>query len=299
MLSISSWPIPLPTDLPVPIQKFSTNRATLAYRESGAQSANHVLIWIHGLPLDSRFWTAQYERFSSSGSYRNIFVDLRGYGTSSSKLPTDIDLDVTQLYCDDLLALLDHLQIKSASLIGFASAAHVALRFSAQNPNRARSLVLMNGSPRFKVDETSRDYNFGFPPIVLEKFRSASREGIEQLADMVLDPTTVFQDLSAEDALKVGSWMREMAHDAGIETLRGFFEGIVNDDDRHLIPKIMAPALLLASSLGKEVPTQTGLYLRKRLRNALLVEIPDADHFFPVTRPAIVNELIDGFLVTV
>lgn len=112
MLSISSCLFPLRTNLPAPIKSFSFNGATLAYRESGAPSANHVLVWIHGLPLDSRFWTAQYDRFSVSGLHRNFFVELRGYGTSSSKLPTDINLDVTQLYCDDLLTLLGRLQIK-------------------------------------------------------------------------------------------------------------------------------------------------------------------------------------------
>ncbi|CAL5868000.1 uncharacterized protein PFLUO_LOCUS2223 [Penicillium psychrofluorescens] len=149
------------------------------------------------------------------------------------------------------------------------------------------------------MDETSQDYNFGFAPAALEKLRLTGRASFEKLVDMVLDPSTVFQDLSAEDAAKVGSWMREMARDAGIETLRGFFEGIVNDDDRHLVPEIAATGLLLVSSLGKEVPTQTGLYLRKNLPQALPVEFPDADHFFPVTRPAIVNELMEGFLATV
>lgn len=296
--TISSFPHPLRTDLPAPIKTFEANGGVLAYRESGARGSSSPIVWVHGLPLDSRFWTAQYDRFSSS--YHNIFVDLRGYG-SSSKLPTDVT-DVTQLYCEDLLAFLEHLQIERANLVGFASAGHVSLRFAALNPSRVNSLVLINGSPRFKPDDTSSDYNFGFSEDSIQNDfvkRMNSNDGLQAICNVVLDPATLFQDLSAEDAAKVSGWTRVMAYNAGLDTLRGFFEHIVHDDDRHLVPQITAPTLLLASSLGKEVPTQTALFLRKHLQHAVLAEVSGAGHFLPVTRPLVVNELIDSFLKTV
>jgi non-heme chloroperoxidase len=68
------------------------------------------------------------------------------------------------------------------------------------------------------------------------------------------------------------------------------------DDDRHLVPQILAPKLLISSSLGKEVPSQSRIYLRNHLKKANMVEIPDAGHFSFITRPSLVNALIDGFL---
>jgi pimeloyl-ACP methyl ester carboxylesterase len=289
--TISSCPFPLQTDLPVSVKTVNKNGGVLAYRESGPLNGLPI-IWIHGLPLDSRSWTAQFDHFSKD--FHNIFVDLRGYG-SSSKLPLSVT-DVTQLYCDDLLALAEHLKLPPATIVGFASAGHIALRFSAQNPSHVSNLVLLNGSPRFKRNNT--DYAFGFSDEQInDHFLAAARSGgIEALADRVLDPTMVFQDLSSADGAKVDSWFRDMCYNAGVDTLRGFFAHMVNDDDRHLVPLIEAPTLLLSSSLGKEVPAQTALFLRQHLQNARLVEIPDADHFFHVTRPVVVNELISAFL---
>ncbi|KAH8703384.1 hypothetical protein BGW36DRAFT_457673 [Talaromyces proteolyticus] len=291
--TISSCPYPLGTDLPATIRTIKVNGGTLAYRENGPSNGQTV-IWIHGLPLDSRSWAAQFDYFSDK--YQNIFVDLRGYG-SSSKLPSGIT-DITQLYCDDILALMNHLNISSAAMVGFASAGHVALRFSAQNPGRISKLVVLNGSPRFKRNAT--DYTFGFSDTQIQDhfLAAADSGGVEALADAILDPVVVFQDLNASDAEKVSSWFRVMCYNAGLDTLLGFFRGIVNDDDRHWVPFIRAPVLILSSSLGKEVPAQTAMYLRQHIQKSKLVEIPDADHFLHITRPVIVNQLIGGFLAS-
>ncbi|KAJ5620148.1 hypothetical protein N7510_004132 [Penicillium lagena] len=291
--TIASCPYPLCTDLPAAIQTFDVHNGRLAYRIGGSPGAQPI-VWIHGLPLDSRSWSAQYEHFV--GKFYNVFIDLRGYG-ASSKLPKDA-CNVTQIYCDDLLALMDHLSLPKASIVGFASAGHVALRFAAQHPTRVTGLVTLNGSPRFKRNDT--DYPVGFSDAhINDHFVAAGRlGGIKGLTDKVLDPAVVFQDLSTEDAAKVANWFREMSFKAGVNTVLCFFQDIANDDDRELMPLITAPTLLLSSSLGKEVPAQTALYLRQQIRDARLVEIPDADHFFHVTRPVVVNELIMGFLST-
>jgi pimeloyl-ACP methyl ester carboxylesterase len=295
-ISIASWKRPLATDLPeAPIQYFMAgDQGKLAYRTSGSPQ-DQPIVWIHGLPLDSRSWVAQYDSFSEG--FYNVFLDLRGYG-DSTKLPKNVS-DVTQVYCNDLAALIDHLNLPAATLVGFASAGHVALRFSGQNPQRVKSLVLLNGSPCFK--RQGPDYTWGFTDEQINNhFLSPARaDGLQSLLSQVLDPSVVFQELGSDDAETISSWFRVMAEKAGLDTLLGFFEHMVNDDDRHLIPSITAPTLILSSSMGKEVPAQTACYLRGRISNSKLVEIPDADHFFHVTRPVFVNEAIRSFLSTI
>jgi non-heme chloroperoxidase len=63
--------------------------AVLAYFRAGHGKV--PVVWLHGLPLDSRSWSAQRAHFDPLA--RNIFVDLRGYG-ASSRLPADC-ADVT------------------------------------------------------------------------------------------------------------------------------------------------------------------------------------------------------------
>ena len=117
-------------------QYLDVDDARLAHYIAGR--GEETVVWLHGLPLDSRSWQAQREYFDLLAC--NVFVDLRGYG-ASSKLPPDFS-DVTQLYTDDLDRLLMHLDLRGMALIGFASAGHVALRFAAQHPDRLAKLAV-------------------------------------------------------------------------------------------------------------------------------------------------------------
>ncbi len=123
------------TDFVPPYKTLAVPGGRLAWWEAGA--GDRTVVWVHGLPLDSRSWEPQRRHFEPL--CRNIFIDLRGYG-QSSKLP-DGTKDVTGLYCNDLQALFDALEIDGATLVGFASAGHVALRFAAQNSQRVGKLV--------------------------------------------------------------------------------------------------------------------------------------------------------------
>ncbi|PMD37485.1 alpha/beta-hydrolase [Hyaloscypha variabilis F] len=271
-----------------PSQKCTFGDAEIAFREEG--SGKQTIIWVHGLPLDSRSWAAQRLHFAKG--YHNVYLDLREYG-ESSKLPDEVQ-DVTQVYCDDIKTLMDHLFIQRAHLVGFASAGHVALRFAAQNPARIQKLVTINGTPRFRRGE---DWPWGFSEEAIGLFTSAAaRDGIRGITAAVLNPSVVFRELSSVEAQKVKAWFEKMSHNAGTKTLLGFFNHISRDDDRHLVPQILAPTLLITGSMSQEVPSQSAMYLRQKIKDARMVEIPDADHFAFITRPVIVNALIEGFL---
>lgn len=243
----------------------------IAFWEEG--HGNQTIIWIHGLPLASQSWGAQRRHFSNY--YRNIYIDLRGYG-ESSKLPANVE-DVTDLYCNDLRTLMDHLKLDRAHIVGFASAGHMALRFAAQNPARIEKLVTINGAALFRQ---RGDWPWGFSDELMDQFTTAAaRGGIEDITDMILNPDIVFRDLSHDDAQKVIYWFRQMSLKAGVQTLLGFFNHISRDDDRHMMSSIYAPTLLISGSLGQEVPSQSGLYLRQKIPDARLVELSGADHF--------------------
>nr|WSZ20544.1 alpha/beta fold hydrolase [Streptomyces canus] len=122
----------------------------IAYYETG--TGHHPVVWVHGLPLDSRSWAAQQEFFDPHA--HNVFLDLRGYG-ASDKLPPAVD-SVTALYTADLAALITHLGLQSPTVIGFASAGHVALRFAAQHPQLLGKLAVLNGSPNSVAATTGR-----------------------------------------------------------------------------------------------------------------------------------------------
>lgn len=268
-------------------RKLTVENGEIAWWEVG--EGDETLVWVHGLPLDSRSWEAQRRYFS--GRCRNLFLDLGGYG-QSTKLPSGTK-DVTALYCADLVALLDHLNLSSVMLVGFASAGHVALRFAAIHPERVAKLVTINASPRFRRDA---DWPWGFSDEGIDHFVRPLRErGIEGITDAVLDPDTVFRDLSVADAKRLRDWFRPMSLQAGPDTLMGFFDGISRDDDRHLLGSVQASTLLIVGTVGQEVPTDVGLFIRQNIRKARLIELPGVDHFSFATRPDLINAIIDDF----
>lgn len=262
----------------------------IAYYESGA--GERTVVWVHGLPLDSRSWAAQQEFFD--GRTRNVFLDLRGYG-ASDKLPAGTE-SVTALYVADLATLVQRLGLERPDVVGFASAGHVALRFAAQHPALVRRLAVLNGSPRFR---RGADWPYGFSEEGIAHFTdAAARGGIDAITDAVLDPGVVFVDVDAARAAELGAWFREMSVRAGVDTLLGFFENISLDDDRAFLPRIKAPTLLMTSTIGQEVPSGVSLHLRTTIPDARLAELPGADHFAFATRPDLVNRLLESFLLS-
>ncbi len=266
-------------------QMLAVEGGTLAWWEQGR--GDDTIVWLHGLPLDSRSWELQRRHFAPL--CRNVFLDLRGYGRSTALPDTE---DVTCLYCRDLLALLDALRLRVVTLIGFASAGHVALRFAALHRDRVGKLVAINASPCFRAGE---DWPWGFDADGIARFARLLESGVASATDAILDPRRVFRDVGQAEAEELVAFFRPMSLLAGADTLRGFFDGIAGDDDRALLKGIGCPTLLIASVLGQEVPAEVALFMRRNLLRARLVEIAGADHFAFATRPDLVNGVIEDF----
>jgi len=107
--------------------------ARLAYDAAGD---GPPLILIHGFTLDRRMWDSQMAALT--GVARVIRYDLRGFGGSS--LPDD----QRYRHTDDLAALMDHLGIEQADLMGLSLGGAVAVDFALAHPARVRSLILLD-----------------------------------------------------------------------------------------------------------------------------------------------------------
>tara|TARA_R110001592_G_scaffold363396_3_gene687797 strand:- start:9312 stop:10190 length:879 start_codon:yes stop_codon:yes gene_type:complete len=248
-----------------------------------------VIVWVHGLPLNSSSWHAQLCHFNQN--FLNICLDLRGYGQSSA-LP-DTNSSITDLYCDDLLLLFDTLKLRQVTLVGFASAGHIAMRFAANNPNLISKLVIINGSPKFLADKS---WPYGFEEQDLKDAISAidAAKTTEDLAQLILDPA--LGEACALQIRQIRAWFTGMLAQARKDTLKAFFSNIAYDDDRELIGNITAPTLIISSKLGKEVPSATALFIRNAIENSQLFEINGIDHFAFATQASLINAVIDQFM---
>jgi pimeloyl-ACP methyl ester carboxylesterase len=105
--------------------------ASHLYYEVHGQGPPVVLI--HGGNLDSGMWDGDVEHLSSR--FRVITYDVRPYGRSGPATPD-------YAWHEDLRALLDHLKIERADLVGLSLGARLAINFALAHPSRVDRLVL-------------------------------------------------------------------------------------------------------------------------------------------------------------
>jgi len=111
----------------------TVNNTQLYYEEAGAGPA---VVLIHGFTLDTRMWDDQF--LPLADHHRVVRYDLRGFGKSA--VPTG----ERYAHVADLRALLDHLGIEQAALVGLSKGGGVALDFAQAHPARVPGVALVD-----------------------------------------------------------------------------------------------------------------------------------------------------------
>ena len=107
------------------------NGARIHYERAGS---GMPVIMLHAGVADQRMWEPQVSAFAEK--FEVIRPDRRGFGLSD--LPAEPWSPV-----DDLLALMDHLSLKPAHLVGCSVGAMLAIDFALDHPERVSKLVLV------------------------------------------------------------------------------------------------------------------------------------------------------------
>jgi pimeloyl-ACP methyl ester carboxylesterase len=130
--------------------------AYMDVRPSGPDQGKAVVL-LHGKNFYGSYWQNTIKALTTAG-YRVIVPDQIGFGKSPKP-----DL----CYSFDLLAantakLLDHLEIKTAAVVGHSMGGMLAVRFARTYPDRTASLILANPIGL-------EDYRFFVPPQTTEQ----------------------------------------------------------------------------------------------------------------------------------
>jgi pimeloyl-ACP methyl ester carboxylesterase len=104
-----------------------------------ARSQARPLILIHGLLLSQRMHWPLAEDLAAHGN-RVITLDLLGHGDSDR--PRDMGVYSMQMFGEQVIALMDHLQIDQAVVMGTSLGANTALEVALAHPERLRGLVI-------------------------------------------------------------------------------------------------------------------------------------------------------------
>ncbi|HTB71051.1 MAG TPA: alpha/beta hydrolase [Solirubrobacteraceae bacterium] len=116
-----------------------TERGTRGRTARSSRAAKRPLILVHGLLLSQLMHRPLAEALAARGN-RVITVDLLGHG--SSDRPRDMWRYSMRFFGDQLVALMDHLEIDEAVVMGTSLGANTALNVALTAPERLRGMVI-------------------------------------------------------------------------------------------------------------------------------------------------------------
>ena len=130
---------------------YVSDGARLSFRDTGA---GLPLVFVHPTPLDQDYWRPLIEDLAG---VRAIVPDLRGHGESElgQNLPVggfagvaDAPVLTMAQLAADVLALIDHLNVKEAVFAGCSIGGYVLLELWRRAPERMRGLAFACSKPQ-------------------------------------------------------------------------------------------------------------------------------------------------------
>jgi pimeloyl-ACP methyl ester carboxylesterase len=230
---------------------FSSGGVDIAYIDLAApQGPNEPILLIHGFASTHRVnWIdPSWTRTLGEAGYRVIALDNRGHGQSGK--PYDPAQYHPAVMAGDAVALLDHLGIEKADLMGYSMGARIAATCAATHPERVRSLLL--GGLGIHLVEGE-----GLPPGIADALEAPVADGISE-------PTARMFRLFAE---RNGSDLRALA-----ACIRGSRASLTAAD----LARVSCPVLV---SVGTRDPIAGDPHrLAALFPNGTAFDIPDRDH---------------------
>ncbi|MBV62865.1 MAG: alpha/beta hydrolase [Nevskiales bacterium] len=268
-----------------------TNGTRIAYQQFGE---GPDLIMVHGLAANRAFWFTGLAPMLRD-RFRLTLYDLRGHGYSATP-PSGYSAGQQ---ADDLLALMDHLGIDQAPIVGHSFGGAVALEFAVRYPHRVSKLALLDAKinclqPTLRLadcahltpfeqeligDVTEIDWA-AEQQIGIRFLETVAERRVAGIHSRVTNDFVPFADRRG-NGRDARHWLRLLRE----TTAR---EEFVSTDGAapEAIAGLSMPVLLMYGEHSRVRPS--GERLHELLPAARYVTVPNAGHFFPARAPRVV-----------
>jgi pimeloyl-ACP methyl ester carboxylesterase len=250
-----------------------------AYSVAGEGDA---LVLIHGVGMNRGVWAPQVDALQDS--FRVVSYDMLGHG--ASRLPTA--LPVLDEYAAQLAALLDHLQIDVAHVVGHSMGSLIALEFALQYPARVASVVALNAV--YDRTPTQR-------AAVMQRAASLEGGGLEQPS---IDATVArwFDDPVPGHLAQVAELVRSLLETVNPEGYARTYRLFASSDQAHVgrLPQLTVPALFMTGECDPNSSPAMSHSMATAAPRGRAEIIANERHMMNVTAPAIVNQRLVQFI---
>ncbi len=117
----------------------SSPRVRAARSAERAQAEARTVILVHGLLLTQTMHAPLARDLAARGN-RVVTIDLLGHG--ESERPRDMWRYSMRLFADQVVALMDHLEVERAVVMGTSLGANTALEIALESPERLQGMVI-------------------------------------------------------------------------------------------------------------------------------------------------------------
>jgi pimeloyl-ACP methyl ester carboxylesterase len=235
------------------------------------------LVFVHGFTLDTRMWDEQFEAFADR--YRAVRYDVRGFGKSS--LPAGPYAPE-----DDLKALLDHLGIDKAHIVGLSMGGRIVIDFAVKYPERVASLV--------PVDAGIGGYNR--PNTAATYAKVAAEKGLEAAIDAWMNSPLFAPAVANPPA--AAALQRIVSEYSGYrwQNADPLVDLVPPANDR--LDKIAAPTLVIVGELDLLDIHVMGKRMEDLIPDARMVIMKGVGHMSNMEDPATFNRILSDFLAS-
>ncbi len=252
----------------------------LSFGDSGLGAP---LLLLHAFPLSSRMWEPQVDRL---GPWRSLTPDLSGFGASETN-PETPEINEMSDFARDAAALLDHLGIDRAVVLGLSMGGYAALAFAEAFPDRLRGLVLADTRSGADAPE-GRDKRLALARDVLEK-------GSGFLPDALVPKLLGAGTKASNPGLveQVRGWVAD-APPAGVAAAS---RGMAARPDRTaLLAGIKVPTLVIVGEEDELTPPAESKAMAAAIPGAELALVPGAGHLSNLEQAETFNREVSRFL---
>ena len=251
----------------------------LYYQIAGSGDA---VVLIHGNAGDHRHWDSQFERFASG--FTVIRYDVRGWGQSADPV-------IGTPYSDfsDLAALLDHLGLESAHIVGWSMGSGIAFDFVTAYPDRARSLVSV-GPWVFGHRTEAITKAFEHAGAVAKAASEGGAEaGANAFVDHILDDTVI--DESAD------KFLRAVGSESSFWTWTNPNQALsLKPNAASQLSSLTIPILVVTAEHDLPACRDMADFIMSEADNARRIVLADTGHLMHIEKPDEFNAKVVEFL---
>ncbi len=261
----------------------------LYYESTGLGTA---IIFVHEYAGDLRSWENQVRHFSRR--YRCVTFNARGY--SPSAVPADNAAYSQARATRDIIAVMDHLDIRQAHIVGLSMGGFATLHLGLSAPERALSLCVAGVGYGAESDQRSL-----FRREAEAAAHYVEQHGIQAFADRYsLGPTRLpFRDADPRGFAEFQAQLAE--HDpvgAAYTQLGEQRERPSLYEMQEALSRMRTPTLIMSGD--EDWPCLApSLMLKRTMPASALAILPHCGHTINLEHPATFNHLLEDFFAGV